>query len=599
MRNELENFEVRERLPRRARHFLEQPETPLGVDERAVLLAPARAGQNEMRRLRRLGAGVHVLHHEEVELAEQVAGALLLNPRMHRVGGDDPERLDLARLDAVENLVVGQAVPRGNVFHGHTQQPGNFLAMLGLGEIVAADQVGRVAEEARAHRIALAGDGIRSRAGPPNVPGHQRQIDDGLRRAGGLVPLIHPHRPPERNAFALMDGLGEPVELFEGKAGGRRDGSFIEIRSRRGHETLINHGRIGWTLVTSTATQKLNQLLKPVRVLRDELVIHPAAFDQDARQPVEQRQVTLGLQCVMLRRRHRRLGAARIDDDDFRLMGIHQHALPHDGMGDAQVGADEHDDVGLLEILVGVGRRVEAERLLVSRHGRGHALARVAVPMHDAHAELGQRTEEGQFLIRNLPRPNPRHRLRAVLILDGLHPHGEDLQRGVPIDGFEFALLVAQQRRGRAVGRGQRCERLPAFRAGHAEVHRVIARRAQVDGLAVAQMHVQPAARGAEAADHRGGAVRREARGNFAKAEVAGTLDQFLGQRSRPLAQERGDFARDGFHAECGGVGRERMQRTPKENFSLCSPRSFAARCLTAFQFTTARLRAFSARPPW
>ena len=40
-------------------------------------------------------------------------------------------------------------------------------------------------------------------------------------------------------------------------------------------------------------------------------------------------------------------------------------ALPQDRMGDAQVRADEHDHVGLLEVGVGVRRRVEAERLLV------------------------------------------------------------------------------------------------------------------------------------------------------------------------------------------------------------------------------------------
>ena len=59
-------------------------------------------------------------------------------------------------------------------------------------------------------------------------------------------------------------------------------------------------------------------------------------------------------------------------------------------MGDAEVGPDEHDDIGFFKVLVGVRRRVEAEGLLVGDDGCGHALTRVAVAVQHAHAELGQ-----------------------------------------------------------------------------------------------------------------------------------------------------------------------------------------------------------------
>ena len=65
------------------------------------------------------------------------------------------------------------------------------------------------------------------------------------------------------------------------------------------------------------------------------------------------------------------------------------------GMGDAEVAPTSTMHVGLLEVGVGVGRGVEAERLLVGDDGGGHALPRVAVAVDHAHAELGERARAG------------------------------------------------------------------------------------------------------------------------------------------------------------------------------------------------------------
>ena len=62
---------VGQRLPRRARDLLDQPDPPLGVDERALLLAPAGGRQHQVGTLRRLGGRVHVLHDQEIEPPEQ------------------------------------------------------------------------------------------------------------------------------------------------------------------------------------------------------------------------------------------------------------------------------------------------------------------------------------------------------------------------------------------------------------------------------------------------------------------------------------------------------------------------------------------------
>ncbi len=72
------------------------------------------------------------------------------------------------------------------------------LGAIGGGfEISSAEEARGVAEEAGAHRIALAGDRVGAGAGPADVAGDQCDIDDGLGGAHRLVPLVDAHRPPE------------------------------------------------------------------------------------------------------------------------------------------------------------------------------------------------------------------------------------------------------------------------------------------------------------------------------------------------------------------------------------------------------------------
>ena len=88
---------------------------------------------------------------------------------------------------------------------GNPQNGSDLFPMLGVEKIVTAEKISRVGEQARAHRVALAGDGIRAGAGPADVAGHQREIDDCLGGAGGFMALVYAHRPPERDAFAAMN----------------------------------------------------------------------------------------------------------------------------------------------------------------------------------------------------------------------------------------------------------------------------------------------------------------------------------------------------------------------------------------------------------
>ena len=84
---------------------------------------------------------------------------------------------------------------------------------------------------------------------------------------------------------------------------------------------------------------------------------------------------------------------------------------------------------------------------------------------------FAERAEEGHLLGGDLAGAEERDRVRAVLRLDGLEAVGPTSQRRRPSRPASRR-GVAQQRRRRAIGGTSGGERLPAFRAGHAEVDR-------------------------------------------------------------------------------------------------------------------------------
>src|SRR5262249_13832682 len=123
-------------------------------------------------------------------------------------------------------------------------------------------------------------------------------------------------------------------------------------------------------------------------------------------------------------------------------MPVPQDSLPKNRMRHAQVGPDENKDIRFLEVVVGERRRIEAERFLVRRYRGGHALARIAVSVADAHSHFPKHTEKGQFFGCNLPGPQPGKRIRTVLLLNALEFLNEHCKGGFPTNGPKFALRV-------------------------------------------------------------------------------------------------------------------------------------------------------------
>ena len=219
------------------------------------------------------------------------------------------------------------------------------------------------------------------------------------------------------------------------------------------------------------------EAFEALRVSLDEVPVEEALADEHVRDRVEERQIALWPQREMPVGLRRGLRAAGVDHHQRRVVRIPGDVLPQDRVRDAGVRTDEHQHVALLEVCVREGRGVEAEALLVGDHRRGHALARVPVPVSRSHPELREGAEVGHLLEGDLPRAQEGHGVGPVLGLEGFHAGAEDLRRLPPVDGTQHSGGVPKEWLRRAVRRSEGSERLPTLGARHAPVHRVRRRR--------------------------------------------------------------------------------------------------------------------------
>ena len=328
--------------------------------------------------------------------------------------------------------------------------------------------------------------------------------------------LVHAHGPPVRNAGP---GPGDQV---------RRTGEVAGVQAGLGEHALRRE-----------RVDERRERFVVSGVPGDEGRVDRTAADELASKAVEQGQVALGPRRQVQRGGHRGFRAPGIDHDDGGRAAVAHHALPHDRVGDAGVGADEDEHVAFLKVRVGERWRIETEGLLVRDVRRRHALPRVAVEVGDPEAELRERAEQRHFLGHDLAGAEDGDGAAAVRGLDGFKFPAKGVYCFGPVDRPQHAGRIAQQRGRCAVGRGERRERFPALRAGHAEIHRVVGIGCQVDRLALrVEVDLQRAAGAAEATDRLGGAGRRETRRHAAQAEIARVLHEFTRHRPGAGVQE-------------------------------------------------------------
>ena len=101
-----------------------------------------------------------------------------------------------------------------------------------------------------------------------------------------------------------------------------------------------------------------------------------AGVGEMGKQTVEERGVTIGRDLQMQVGEVRAGRTARIDIDDTHVgpRGLgRRDALVQDRVAPREVGANQHDQIGLFEIFIGAGNGVRAKGAFVTSHRRGHA----------------------------------------------------------------------------------------------------------------------------------------------------------------------------------------------------------------------------------
>ena len=161
-------------------------------------------------------------------------------------------------------------------------------------------------------------------------------------------------------------------------------------------------------------------------------VIEPVVLDHQVQDAVEERRVASRLDRQEQVAGPRNRCDARIDDDD---LGALLAGLPDivggDGRALGDVGAADQDHVRAEDVAPGVGRAIDAERLLVAGAGADHAQPAVVVDVRGAQAHVGELAHQVGLLGGQAGAGEERERVVPVCSLDALDLRSGLADRGV------------------------------------------------------------------------------------------------------------------------------------------------------------------------
>ena len=168
----------------------------------------------------------------------------------------------------------------------------------------------------------------------------------------------------------------------------------------------------------------------------DVIRIDLAVFGEIDQQAVVQRRVRAGAE------RQMQIGAvaggraARVNDQQAgAALGARLFNTPKQHrVTPGQIGADQHNDLGLLQILVAGANSIAAKGALMAGHGRGHAQTRIGVDIGAAdkpfHEFIGHVVIFGEQLTGHIKG----QRIGAVFANDSIEAVGHGGQGLVPAD---------------------------------------------------------------------------------------------------------------------------------------------------------------------
>lgn len=238
--------------------------------------------------------------------------------------------------------------------------------------------------------------------------------------------LIEPLKDRRHQSLGRTQRFGRPAKFGRGNAGDRFDS-------------------IGWVQV-----RRLLKLLKPDGVLVDELGVDLTGLDNQADQPVHHGEIGSDPGPQVNRGAAGDLGNAGVDHDELRRVRPFepiQSAGGQNRLRRRDVVPRQKPGIANVDIGVGRGLTVRAERLLQGPFGRRRAKPSVAVLVRGADARLGDHGDDVVFLDEKLARAIEGHRLAGVFVDDPLRPLDDQAHRLVPGRGLESAVAPDERLR--------------------------------------------------------------------------------------------------------------------------------------------------------
>jgi hypothetical protein len=120
------------------------------------------------------------------------------------------------------------------------------------------------------------------------------------------------------------------------------------------------------------------------------------------------------------------------------------HPLVQDRMAPRRIGADEHDEVGFVEVAVGARHGIGAESAPVAGDRRRHAKPRVGIDIGRAEKTFHQLVGDVIILGQQLAGQIKRNRVRPVAVEDRAQSVRDLAQRRVPIGYRQRAVGLTQ-----------------------------------------------------------------------------------------------------------------------------------------------------------
>ena len=269
-----------------------------------------------------------VLHDQGVEVLQQLPGVVGVRLGVHGVLADDVDARELTTVHRLEHVAQVPAVARDDRPAPRRLEPRPSRGV--LYDVLEARQLVRDrAHVAPALDVVLAAQRIQPAAVDAHVPGQQAQVDERHDVVDGVVVLGDPEGPADHGAVGLRVGVRDLADHAGRHAGHGR----AALERPVGHALGVGLEVLGGT--------------------RDERVVLQVVRDDLAGDRVRQGDVRAHVDTEPEIAERRRLGPARVDDDQPRpALDPAQDVVEEDGVRRAGVRAPQQHEVGVLDLLV-------------------------------------------------------------------------------------------------------------------------------------------------------------------------------------------------------------------------------------------------------